>query len=105
MSFSATTKSNNPAYDASADWYNWVTNAINNLLHCAAVEVQIQANTDHADFMHPLEVKPAFAFPVPIGRTGELWVDPASLTESGGTVYCANPPLEGTYTVMVLLYY
>jgi hypothetical protein len=75
------------------------------MLHVAAVEVQIQANTDHTDFTHPLGVQPAFAFPIGIGRTGELWVTPESLTTEGGSVYCAEPPLEGTYTVMVLLYY
>jgi hypothetical protein len=84
---------------------NAVTNAINGLLHAAMVEATITV-TGTATVPHNLGSVPTAVLPIPVGDIGgRCWYDPATLTDTTVDIYVAEPPLEGTYTIKVILYY
>jgi hypothetical protein len=95
--------------DVSADQWNKVVAAINNLIPVTALLAIIPMNQDHVTVTHNLNLtdtsptKIGFC-PTPADNVGRCWYDMNTITANTIDVYVANPPLEGGYAIPFLLY-
>lgn len=110
MTLTGTSKSNNPAFDASADWMNAVTNAINSLISVSWQTAIIPDCQDHVTVTHGLGIANTAADHVgvvfmPTDDVGRCWYDMLTITADTIDIWVANPPLGGDYVINFLIYW
>jgi hypothetical protein len=86
--------------------YTAIATAIRAMVYVDIKAVTIPNNTDHGSAVLDYgETAPSSVVLAPVGNVGRCWYDPTTLTAINVTVYVAEPPLEGTYTINAILYY